>query len=1662
MASLLKSLRRLCARFDAKGKTRLRGVGDSFSLRHVSGSRLGGMESLEDRTLLSVSPLGLERPLEQSGLVASEPALNRLIVRLDEATPLQSVSSIAAELGGRLVRELPSIHGAVIEIDPSGKDVSQAVSSAVCVWSAHPGVLYAEPDSIYRVAATFPNDPRFPELWGMHNTGASGGVADADIDAPEAWDMFRGSSNVVVAVIDTGVDYTHPDLAANMWVNPGEIPNNGIDDDGNGWIDDVYGIDPFNQDADPMDDHGHGTHVSGTLGAVGNNGIGVVGVNWNVKIMALKFHGPNFGSLSAAIQAIDYMTRMKTQYGVNIVASNNSWGGWPYSQALYDAIRASNDAGIMFVVAAGNGGGDGIGDDNDRMPVYPASYDLPGIIAVAATDRRDRLASFSNYGRTSVDLAAPGVEVLSTVPPSLYGVAYEAWDGTSMAAPHVTGAVALGMAFEPSASLAEIKQLLLSSVDVLPDLQNRTVSGGRLNVGRFMSSFNVAPVLTTAGPFTLRSMRQGDMNPFGTRIAALLESAGPNAITDLNPNAKQGIAVISANTTQGVWEYTTNNGATWRPLGRVSNASARLLAADSTTRLRFRPNVDFVGTISPAIVFRAWDQTSGRNGELGNATTNGGRTAFSAATATASITVSPVNFAPVLNTSLPFEFDEIDQTPLGGPEPLNPGTLLSDLLNRGGTAAISDFNGDPPGIAVIGADSSRGVWEYRLHEAEGWLPMGTPSPAEALLLPANAETRLRFRPHEGFYGTVSAGISFRAWDQTNGSPGELIDAREVGGQTAFSRDLASASIHVRWINVAPVLLGGEPLRLDAIAEDDRNNPGTLVSQILTSLAPDPYPIEDIDGDMSPGLGIAVIQAPDANGSWWYSTDGVQWQAIAGVASEASALLLAADNVTRLQFRPNSNFNTAQPFDAPRLLFRAWDRTSGTNGSFADTSIHGGTTAFSAGTRGIAIEVLPVNDPPAFVKGPDQTVLEDSPMLTVVGWATMLPQPDDEIGQTVWFETATDRPELFSVGPEVSPEGTLRFAPAPNAFGTAVVTVWARDDGGTENGGRDTSAPQTFTITIQGVNDPPEFIPGPDQFVDENAPRQVVAGWATGISSGPGETGQALWFVVQENTAPELFVEQPAISPDGTLSYRVAPNANGVARITITLHDDGGNAHGGSAVSDPREFFITVSPVNGRPLAFGRFLTADWGVPIDFDLLGDDGDPGPLEEQHLTFALTSLPTLGTITDFDPATGAVTYVPNVGAKGVDRFTFTVTDDDTAGNPPNLTSRPAVVEIRIDPLIEVPPSVGTNNLVLRKAGGQLVLDLTSGKTTRRLFSDQLADIHKLTILGAAGTPDQLTIDFAAGGSFSLPDGVIFDGRSFGMDTLAVRGTPRSDSFLVEEGMVTVNPLTSPLTISHQNVGQIRIDGGAGNDSYTLAALDVPLRIVDSSGVEMLDFSPWIYGSGVNLDLSLTKGQTQQVNVMAASLALAGIFENAVGSPWDDIIRGNGAANRLWGGDGNDTLYGLGGNDLLFGGAGDDVLYAGAGVDVLVGGWGNDTLLAGSGRSILIGGAGADILQGGSNETIFIGGQTAYDANDQALLAIAQEWGSTRSFSERVRRLRNGVGTNPWVQLGLNTTVFDDLTQDRMIGGRGKEWFLAFDTDWVENFGAGDTRSMAIAGKS
>ena len=323
-------------------------------------------------------------------------------------------------------------------------------------------VAYAEPNYLFHIIGVKDsvdehapnNDEKMPKLWGMKNVGQADdggqvGKAGSDINVVPVWNEgITGNKNVKVAVIDTGIDYTHPDLKGNA-------------DSVNGW-------DFVNKIAGGMDDHDHGTHCAGTIGALGNNGIGVAGVNWNVTIIPVKFlDSQGSGSLENAVQAIQYATKL----GVNIMS--NSWGGGPFTQALYDAIKDARDHGILFVAAAGNDS-----NDNDTSPSYPASYELDNVIAVAATDNRDQLASFSNYGHSKVHVAAPGVKILSTIK----GGDYAVMSGTSMATPHVSGISALLWSTNPSYTYAQIKELLINTSDKVRGLNKKVLARGRVNV----------------------------------------------------------------------------------------------------------------------------------------------------------------------------------------------------------------------------------------------------------------------------------------------------------------------------------------------------------------------------------------------------------------------------------------------------------------------------------------------------------------------------------------------------------------------------------------------------------------------------------------------------------------------------------------------------------------------------------------------------------------------------------------------------------------------------------------------------------------------------------------------------------------------------------------------------------------------------------------------------------------------------------------------------------------------------------------------------------------------------------------------------------------------------------------------------------------------------
>lgn len=395
---------------------------------------------------------------------------DRVILLPKGGAPDENLTQLHAKSGRRMLRRYGWMGGLqVVQLAPGEK-----VGEAILRYRSSGLVEFAEPDYKLHSLAT-PNDPEFKRgtQWSFYNSGAAGGKAGSDIQAVLGWDTLSSASNIVVAIIDSGIRYTHEDLAENMWVNAGEIPENGIDDDRNGYVDDVHGMDSIAESGDPMDDVGHGTHVAGIIGAVGNNGVGVAGVAWRVKLMACRFLSKaGDGDTSDAIQCIDYARRM----GARVM--NASWGGPDYSAALFSAINSARGAGIVFVAASGNDA-----QNIDEVPLYPASYTLDNIIVVGGTTRSDTMDSgYSNWGANSVDLFAPGTGIYSTW--HTWDGAYTSNTGTSMAAPHVTGIAALMRARFPTYTAQQIVNRLRSTVDAIPELEGKCRTGGRVNMAR--------------------------------------------------------------------------------------------------------------------------------------------------------------------------------------------------------------------------------------------------------------------------------------------------------------------------------------------------------------------------------------------------------------------------------------------------------------------------------------------------------------------------------------------------------------------------------------------------------------------------------------------------------------------------------------------------------------------------------------------------------------------------------------------------------------------------------------------------------------------------------------------------------------------------------------------------------------------------------------------------------------------------------------------------------------------------------------------------------------------------------------------------------------------------------------------------------------------------
>lgn len=598
---------------------------------------------------------------------------------------------------------------------------------------------------------------------------------------------------------------------------------------------------------------------------------------------------------------------------------------------------------------------------------------------------------------------------------------------------------------------------------------------------------------------------------------------------------------------------------------------------------------------------------------------------------------------------------------------------------------------------------------------------------------------------------------------------------------------------------------------------------------------------------------------------------------------------------------------------------------------------------------------------------------------------------------------------------------------------------------------------TVYIPVAAVNDPPTFIAGNDITVRQDAGLCLFSGWARWISAGPAdESSQSVRFLAEVDR-PDLFEALPAILEDGTLRFKPAAGAIGTATITVWAKDDGGTANGGSDLSEPASFKITIGQpasqqrrIRGwlptirqgdqknKGVSVGQLISQldigqdENGVRlVGLAITGIDKTAGIWEysaDKGLTWQALCIPAEGKGI-FLPADNQtrIRFVPNLDFCGtlerglvcrawdgqLAKDFGTRYLDDLSGHLGN-----SIIEIGIvvNPVIRLSPSRRDNTLTIYQHQDSI----RAVYGNRTILNLPLGTFEQLIVIGAKATADKLVVDLGKGGAFSIPEGILFEADT-GTDTLILMGSQANDRFEVYSNVVFLEDLA----VTWDGLEQIELHGLDGDDIFQICSIGAPTMIKDTNGRDILNF--WFALSSLNIDLSKSKGQWQNVLIGSAPLALVGTFEDVIGTSWSDMIKGNNADNRIWGWCGDDVIYGGGGNDWLFGHTGKDLLFGQSGNDLLFGGEGMDRLDGGSGNNILIGGAGKDLLLGSGGQNILIGGSTVFDENTDALKAIMAQWSSRQSFATKVQKLTYGGGLNGSYVLILGRTVLADLDLDQ-----------------------------------
>ena len=1417
-----------------------------------------------------------------------------------------------------------------------------------------------------------PNDQYFYLMYGLENTGQSGGTVDADIDAAAAWDRTTGSSSTVVAIIDTGIEYTHPDLAPNIWVNPGEIAGDGIDNDANGFVDDVHGVDFYNGDGDPMDDQYHGTHVAGTIGAKGNNSIGVVGVNWDAQLMAVKFlNSQGSGFTSDAVLSVNYVTMMRER-GTNVRVINASFGGGGYDGSMASAITRFGDVGGLFVAAAGNDAA-----NVDVSPAYPAAYGLPNMLSVAATGRNDTLASFSNYGANSIDLAAPGVSIASTIT----GNSYAYLNGTSMAAPHVAGAAALAFSEFPDSTYAEIRQALRASVDVKSSLTGLTSTGGRLNVHNALNYLAAnAPATPSIYLNQASSYQALDLTPGGS-VTTLLSSSSGTSTAALNLGANTfrfyGTQYSGASSL-----HVSENGLI--SFGSINSSGSNnnlvsspaqptiapywddltLSAANSGAVLAKFEDTDADGTADRLIIewsnvsqatagasnpgtFQAILElnTGSADGQItfnypdlnfGLATVNRGASAtigISAGSTSGKREVISYNngtnslidstTALRLDRTRPIaEFSAI--TPNTRTTPLSSATLTFTEPIQESMFTKSDlsltFNGTP---IVLGSDVAISSLGNNQYEITG-LTNDTSLSGEFTLSVNNAGLRDLL----GHYGNGTSSVT---WQQALPAlPVRLLSVTSNGGASL------SVSYEVLAAGVSGMLLS---TILSADITPDSGD--TQVSAVFIQNA----------ADLS--LGIHTKTFTIGTGSGHIPLPGTS-------ATDSSAdykILVTADSTFSLGGTPPENAAdlTATFVGAYNpgagIIYVHGSPAADTIGIDASLNISIGATNYSFSTAGITqirVRAHDGNDTvnattatlPIFVLGGsgNDTISTGSAADTLDGGSS-----DNSLSAGAGDDTLISRSGNDAMyggdGNDTyafDHDGSLGSDSITDSAGTDLIDLSSTTTTGISldlslTTVQTPSSNQTLTITAETVL--------------ENITGTSLADQLTGNSASNvllGRQGNDILMGLGGNDSLD--------GGDGNDQYRFDTDvALGVDSIQDSSGTDTLDFSSTSTKNIECSLWATASQVINSSLSLtipsatsienligGDLNDVLWGNSLQNSIEGRSGND-TLRSSRGSDSLDG----GTgddvyLMDWDIPTDAVLgsqgTITIVDSSGTDTIDFSGVT--TLGATINLALTSSQV-INTNLSLVLPASDAIENVV-----GSGLSDQFSGSSANNLFRGGGGnDTYRFDVDEPSGSD---TIDESGGGidlldfSTTTASGITVDLSQPAAQTVHANLTLTLSSATTIENLtggsladtLSGNSLANTITGNSGDdvlTGAGNDDtliGGLGNDRYvfnTDTALGVDTLNESAGGIDSIDFSS---STSLNVTINLGLATAQAVNAnLSLALGSATTFEHAWGGAQNDVLIGNANANSLLGFGGNDTLTGLAGNDTLDGGEGDDV---------------------------------------------------------------------------------------------------------------------------------------------